>query len=101
MPSPRIEISRRVIRWLWPAALLALAPKCVLCLLAYAGLGAAFGVGGPEICGASAGASAAWASTLPWLGVAGGLGAFGFLTSDSCRRSILRHPRSRALLFPK
>jgi hypothetical protein len=36
-----------------PAALLTLAPKCVLCVLAYAGLAAALGLGGPEICGAS------------------------------------------------
>ena len=38
-----------------PAALLALMPKCLLCLTAYAGLGAALGLGGPEICGAPSG----------------------------------------------
>lgn len=39
-------------RWLLPAACL-VAPKCALCLLAYAGLGTAFGLGGPELCGAA------------------------------------------------
>src|SRR5688572_12040605 len=77
MPSRRAEFSRRAVRWLGPAALLALAPKCVLCVLAYAGLGAALGLGGPEICGATAGAPATWATSLAWLGVASGLGAFG------------------------
>ncbi|MBI3884126.1 MAG: hypothetical protein HY302_00085 [Opitutae bacterium] len=38
-----------------PAALLALTPKCVLCVAAYVGLGAALGLGGPELCGGSAG----------------------------------------------
>ena len=84
MPSRRIEFSRRAVRWLWPAALLALTPKCLLCVLAYAGLGAAFGLGGPEICGASAGWPASWASALAGLGIAIGLGTFGFLVG--CRR---------------
>lgn len=48
MSPPRPE---RLQRRLAFAALLALAPKCVLCLLAFAGLGAAVGPGGPEICG--------------------------------------------------
>ena len=55
-------------RWLIPAALLAATPKCVLCLLAYAGLGAALGLGGPELCGASNDASSHWAT---WLLVSG------------------------------
>jgi len=42
----------RASGWLIPAALLALTPKCVLCVLAYAGIGTALGLGGPEICGA-------------------------------------------------
>ena len=83
MPSPRIEFSRRAVRWFLPTALLALTPKCLLCVLAYAGLGAALGRSGPEICGASTGSPASWAS-LAWLGIAGGLGTFGFLAS--CRR---------------
>ncbi len=44
--------AKRARRWLIPAALLALTPKCVLCLLAYTGLGVALGFGGPELCGA-------------------------------------------------
>ncbi|MCD6051423.1 MAG: hypothetical protein K0Q55_2827 [Verrucomicrobia bacterium] len=86
MPSSRIEISLRTVRWLWPAALLALMPKCLLCVLAYVGLGTAFGLGGPEICGASAGSLVAWASWLAWLGAIIGLGALGFFMS----RSLLR-----------
>jgi len=38
-----------------------LAPKCALCLLGYAGLGAALGLTRPELCGATA------SSTSPWL----------------------------------
>lgn len=49
MSRPRLEILRG---WLVPAALFAVAPKCFLCVLAYAGLGAALGLGGPELCGA-------------------------------------------------
>ena len=56
--------------WLIPAAFLGLAPKCVLCLLAYAGLGAALGLGGPEICGASSGATGHWTVWLAALGIA-------------------------------
>jgi hypothetical protein len=84
MPSRSIELSRRTALWLGPAALLALAPKCFLCVLAYAGLGAALGLGGPEICGASAGSPASWALPLAWLGVVGGIGTFAFLAH--CRR---------------
>jgi hypothetical protein len=66
---PRIpEILRR---WVVPAALLALVPKCVLCALAYAGLGAA--LGGPEICGAPDGAAGSWTAwLLPAFGLAAG-----------------------------
>ena len=56
MPPSRPESCGGPIRWLLPAAGFALAPKCLLCLAAYAGMGAALGVkfGGPELCGASA-----------------------------------------------
>jgi len=46
---------RRVLRargWLIPATLLTLVPKCLLCFLAYTGLGIALGRGGRELCGA-------------------------------------------------
>jgi len=75
MPPQRTEYPRRAVRWLWPTALLALAPKCLLCVLAYAGLGAALGLGGPEICGATTpGASVAWTSSLAWLAAVCALG---------------------------
>lgn len=57
----RAERGRGARGWLLPAALLTLVPKCVLCVLGYAGLGAALRLGGPELCG---GAST---STLPWV----------------------------------
>lgn len=51
--SPRLRKLRHcLLRWLVPGALIALAPKCVLCLAAYLGLGAALGLTGTEICGA-------------------------------------------------
>jgi hypothetical protein len=53
MRSRPSEHIRRLRGWLVPTALLALAPKCVLCGLAYTGLGAALGVRGPELCGAT------------------------------------------------
>lgn len=48
MSSPKPERARR---WLASAVLLGVAPKCVLCAIAYTGLGAAIGLGGPELCG--------------------------------------------------
>ncbi|MFA6289027.1 MAG: hypothetical protein WC661_16720 [Opitutaceae bacterium] len=89
MPPSRAEFSRRAVRWLWPAALLALAPKCLLCVLAYAGLGAVLGLGSQEVCGASDGSTPAWVSALAWLGVVGGLGASGLL-------AISRHKKRPA-----
>jgi hypothetical protein len=69
MFRPRLEILRG---WLVPAALFAVAPKCILCVIAYAGLGTALGLGGPELCGAPDRVSA-----LPLL--LGTVGAAGFL----------------------
>ena len=62
---PEVRRFARGRGWLFPAALLALAPKCVLCVLAYAGLGALLGLSGPELCGGTAdpvGHSAVWLS---------------------------------------
>ncbi len=59
-----------------PAAFLALAPKCALCLLAYAGLGTALGLGGPEICGATNDSSGHWTVWLPALGALAGAAGF-------------------------
>ena len=55
MRPPLSDSLRRLRGWLIPAALLALTPKCVLCLLAYAGMGGALGLSGPELCGATDG----------------------------------------------
>ena len=50
--SPRApELRRRWIRWLVPGALVVLAPKCVLCVAGWLGLGATLGWTGVEICG--------------------------------------------------
>jgi hypothetical protein len=87
MPPRSAEFCRRTVRWLLPAALLALTPKCLLCVLAYAGLGAALGLGGPEICGASAGSPALWVYALAWLGGVGGVGILGFLAGGRRLRS--------------
>ena len=80
MPSqPPEHPLRRLVRtrgWLIPVALFAFVPKCGLCLLAYAGLGAALGLGGPELCGASGGAAGQWSLGLAGLGVMGGIAAF-------------------------
>jgi len=54
--SRRLQLADRfryVARWLWPAAILAMTPKCLLCVFAYAGLATTIGIGGPEICGES------------------------------------------------
>lgn len=69
----------RLRRWSWPVsgAALALAPKCLLCLAAYADLGTALGLGGPELCGAGNPAGATWLHWLPpALGFGLGLGGF-------------------------
>jgi hypothetical protein len=63
------------VRWLLPAALLALMPKCLLCLAAYAGIGAALGLGGPEICGASSRTMGLWVCSLALGGLALGVTA--------------------------
>ena len=47
------ETFRRPILPLASAAAFALAPKCAFCVLAYAGIGTALGLSGPEICGAA------------------------------------------------
>jgi hypothetical protein len=54
------EVRRRPVRSLGPAAVAALAPKCGLCILAYLGIGAVLGFGGPETCGAAPGLVTPW-----------------------------------------
>lgn len=72
------------LRWLSLAAAAALIPKCFLCALAYAGLGALVGfkVGGPEICGGSTWDWKCWAARLG----APLLFASGFLLAKFLRR---------------
>lgn len=78
-PRRPAELSRFLRGWLLPAAMLAMAPKCVLCVLAYAGLGIAVDLGGPELCGATGATD--W---LPML--LGTLVASGFLLHRILRR---------------
>ena len=74
--SPRLpEHRRRWIRWLVPGAVIALAPKCVLCVAAWFGLGTTLGWTGVELCGAPDNAAT---HGIAWLVVAGvALGAGG------------------------
>lgn len=58
---PRLPRARS---WWIPAALLAVAPKCVACLLGYASLGAMLGIGGREMCGATDGHAGIWIAVL-------------------------------------
>jgi hypothetical protein len=64
-----------VQNWLGSAAILLLAPKCLVCVAAYAGLGTLLGLGGRELCGGSPGSLGPWATWLPVAGLA--LGAAG------------------------
>jgi hypothetical protein len=57
MSPRRAKIAWRHSRWLAAGAALAVMPKCLLCVVAYLGIAAALGFGGPEICGASASAT--------------------------------------------
>lgn len=75
MPRPLAKLARRPWRGVAVLALLAIAPKCVVCLAAAsAGLGALLGLTGPQLCGASSDPSAeppfAWTTALAWCGVA-------------------------------
>ena len=68
--------------WLIPAALLALTPKCALCLLAYAGLGTLLGLGGPELCGGTDSAAGHWNLAVGLIGTGVGMAFLGlFLRS--------------------
>ena len=73
--QPPSAHGHRLRGWLIPAALLALSPKCVLCLLAYAGIAGALSFGGPELCGATDNATGYW--TMGLLVAGGTLGLVG------------------------
>ncbi len=79
------ELMRRRRGWLIPAALLAFVPKCVLCVLAYVGLGTALGLGGPELCGVTAEPAGHWAWRLAMSGAALGTVALHLLRLQAAR----------------
>jgi len=84
--SPRLtELCRRPWRGLAALALLILAPKCIACVAAYVGLGAALGFGGPELCGAPAEPSHAPALIASALLVSVGLACVSVRKKDACR----------------
>lgn len=64
---------RRANAWWYGGIIAALTPKCALCLMAYAGVGASLGFNGPEWCGTAEDSSGFAATAAAWLGV------FGFL----------------------
>lgn len=74
-PAESATIGRTLLRrWVGPALLVALAPKCVLCLLGYVGFAASLGLAGPELCGAAGDArSFSWLGWTITLGTALGL----------------------------
>lgn len=67
------DVARGRLRRLGPVLLLLAVPKCLLCLLAYTGLGAALGLAGPELCGAGPEPAAVWTGWLLPLGAGAGL----------------------------
>lgn len=84
----RAELRRRGCRPLASVALLALAPKCAVCLLAYAGLGAALGLRRAEICGAAVGWQRPWAAAQAAAVLA--LGTLGLLAAVRRKASRVR-----------
>lgn len=90
-----MRASRSPFRWLAALAALALAPKCALCVLAYAGVGtAALGLSRVEMCGPPEGG---FHTAIPWLVVASiisGGGAF------LVRRHLRRHDHSTPVRAP-
>jgi hypothetical protein len=90
MSPSRIKSFRRSVSWLLPATLLALTPKCLLCLAAYAGIGAALGLGGPEICGATeSSAMQPWTASFLLGGAA--LSAVGLYARHRAHTKTQRH----------
>jgi hypothetical protein len=77
----------RAVRWLLPAVLFALAPKCLVCVLGYAGLATALGLGGRELCGPPTHPSPTVALALGALVVA--IAGFIWLTGRGERHRLL------------
>ncbi len=80
MSSRRVESEAGRRGW-WRSfvalALFAAAPKCLLCLAVWLGLGTLLGVGGPELCGAVPGTVDAETVAL-YVGAGLALGALGY-----------------------
>jgi hypothetical protein len=91
MPRWAAELLRRPFRPLASAALLTLAPKCAMCVLAYGGVGALLGLRGPEICGATVGSQGSSALWLTVFRVA--LGFLGMLAGVRCLLNSIRNRR--------
>jgi hypothetical protein len=83
----RPRLVNRPLPRLAAVVLMALAPKCLVCMAAYVGLGGALGLVGPEICGGTAAPAASW---LPVLG--GTLGATAIIGLALWRRRVLINP---------
>ena len=84
---------RRSIRWGTGVALLAFTPKCLLCALAYVGLGAALGLTGPELCGGSPRFGPGWPAVI-WLLCAAAAALFAWRAV--ARKSAPIRPNGRA-----
>jgi hypothetical protein len=63
--------------------LIALTPKCLLCVLGYAGLGATLGLAGPELCGATRDVDA---TPFLWLAALGAVLTFARMRAHIVRR---------------
>lgn len=89
----RAEQARRSLRWGAAALALAVAPKCLLCLAAYAGIGTFLGVklAGPEFCGAPAGPTG---EAKVWFAAIGAILGVLVLLSVPLRRKRPRPPRA-------
>jgi len=84
----------KALVWLIPATLLALAPKCFLCLAAYAGIGAALGLAGQEICGAAPlSAMNLWTMVFALIGPT--LAVLGFIRFYARRRRLNTNAAAR------
>ena len=81
----------RFRRGLAALAIIAIAPKCVICVAGYLGLGAVFGLGGPEICGAVNEAGVSRPTTLIVAGACVATGAAGLALRNRFTRA--RQPR--------
>ena len=90
MPRQRTEFSRAHVRWLGAAALVALAPKCFLCVLAYVGVGTALGLNGPEICGGAGDTPHLWTTWLAFIGITAAAVSASVFGVCRCRRPSKR-----------